>query len=40
VREDIESIIGKLLQAANYDTKKAQTGIVFLDEIDKIGARY
>jgi len=36
--EDIESIIIKLLQAANYDVKKAQTGIVFLDEIDKISA--
>ncbi|KAE9541224.1 hypothetical protein AGLY_004469 [Aphis glycines] len=38
VGEDIESVIGKLLQAANYDVEKAQTGIVFLDEIDKIGA--
>ncbi|XP_050528562.1 ATP-dependent Clp protease ATP-binding subunit clpX-like, mitochondrial isoform X2 [Daktulosphaira vitifoliae] len=39
VGEDIESVIAKLLQAANYDVEKAQTGIVFLDEIDKIGAR-
>ncbi|XP_050440719.1 ATP-dependent Clp protease ATP-binding subunit clpX-like, mitochondrial [Adelges cooleyi] len=38
VGEDIESVIGKLLQAADYDVEKAQTGIVFLDEIDKIGA--
>jgi len=38
VGEDIESVIGKLLQAANHDVEKAQTGIVFLDEIDKIGA--
>ncbi|KAE9532554.1 hypothetical protein AGLY_009635 [Aphis glycines] len=36
--ENIESIVIKLLQAANYDVKKAQTGIVFLDEIDKISA--
>ncbi|XP_050439055.1 ATP-dependent Clp protease ATP-binding subunit clpX-like, mitochondrial [Adelges cooleyi] len=38
VGEDIESVIGKLLQSANSDVNRAQTGIVFLDEIDKIFA--
>eukprot|EP00088_Acartia_fossae_P021217 TRINITY_DN2270_c0_g1_i1.p1 TRINITY_DN2270_c0_g1~~TRINITY_DN2270_c0_g1_i1.p1 ORF type:complete len:620 (-),score=208.78 TRINITY_DN2270_c0_g1_i1:786-2645(-) len=38
VGEDIESVVGKLLQDANYDVNKAQTGIIFLDEVDKIGA--
>jgi len=38
VGEDIESVVGKLLQDANYDVAKAQTGIIFLDEVDKIGA--
>lgn len=38
VGEDIESVISKLLQEANYNVEKAQTGIVFLDEVDKIGA--
>ncbi|XP_071536388.1 ATP-dependent clpX-like chaperone, mitochondrial isoform X2 [Panulirus ornatus] len=38
VGEDIESVIAKLLQDANYNVEKAQTGIVFLDEVDKIGA--
>lgn len=38
VGEDIESVIGKLLQDANYSIERAQTGIVFLDEVDKIGA--
>lgn len=38
VGEDIESVIGKLLQDANFNVDKAQQGIVFLDEIDKIGA--
>lgn len=38
VGEDIESIIAKLLQDANYNVDKAQQGIVFLDEVDKIGA--
>ncbi|XP_053406041.1 ATP-dependent Clp protease ATP-binding subunit ClpX-like [Mercenaria mercenaria] len=36
VGEDIESVIGKLLQQANGDVDKCQQGIVFLDEIDKI----
>ncbi|XP_068230252.1 ATP-dependent Clp protease ATP-binding subunit clpX-like, mitochondrial isoform X1 [Palaemon carinicauda] len=38
VGEDIESVIAKLLQDANYNVEKAQCGIVFLDEVDKIGA--
>lgn len=38
VGEDIESVIGKLLQDANYVVEKAQQGIVFLDEVDKIGS--
>eukprot|EP00794_Sanderia_malayensis_P009648 gene9648-10636_t len=36
VGEDIESVITKLLQEANYNVEKAQQGIVFLDEVDKI----
>ncbi|KAM6302251.1 ATP-dependent clpX-like chaperone, mitochondrial isoform 1-T1 [Podargus strigoides] len=38
VGEDIESVIAKLLQDANYNVEKAQQGIVFLDEVDKIGS--
>lgn len=38
VGEDIESVISKLLQDANFNVDKAQQGIVFLDEVDKIGA--
>ncbi|CAH1100225.1 unnamed protein product [Psylliodes chrysocephalus] len=38
VGEDIESVIGKLLQDAGYSVERAQVGIVFLDEVDKIGA--
>lgn len=38
VGEDIESVIAKLLQDANYSVDRAQMGIVFLDEVDKIGA--
>ncbi|GBP18744.1 ATP-dependent Clp protease ATP-binding subunit clpX-like, mitochondrial [Eumeta japonica] len=38
VGEDIESVIAKLLQDANFNVERAQTGIVFLDEVDKIGA--
>ncbi|XP_030622280.1 caseinolytic mitochondrial matrix peptidase chaperone subunit Xa isoform X2 [Chanos chanos] len=38
VGEDIESVIAKLLQDANYIIEKAQQGIVFLDEVDKIGS--
>lgn len=39
VGEDIESILTRLLQAADYDVKKAETGIVFIDEIDKIARK-
>jgi ATP-dependent Clp protease ATP-binding subunit ClpX len=38
VGEDVESVIAKLLQDSNYDVERCQTGIVFLDEVDKIGA--
>ncbi|CAH1797962.1 unnamed protein product [Owenia fusiformis] len=38
VGDDIESVIGKLLQDANYNVEKAQQGIIFLDEVDKIGS--
>ena len=39
VGEDIESVIQKLLQNAGGNVEKAQRGIVYLDEIDKIAAR-
>jgi len=39
VGEDIESLLTRLLQAANYDVDKAQRGIVFIDEIDKIARK-
>ncbi|XP_072373676.1 ATP-dependent clpX-like chaperone, mitochondrial isoform X2 [Scyliorhinus torazame] len=38
VGEDIESVIAKLLQNANFNVARAEQGIVFLDEMDKIGA--
>lgn len=38
VGEDVESIISKLLQESNYNIEKCQQGIVFLDEVDKIGS--
>jgi ATP-dependent Clp protease ATP-binding subunit ClpX len=39
VGEDVESILTRLLQAADYDLDKAETGIVFIDEIDKIARK-
>ena len=39
VGEDVESIISRLLQACNYDVAKAQRGIVYVDEIDKIARK-
>lgn len=39
VGEDVESILSRLLQAADYDVDKAQRGIVFIDEIDKIARK-
>ena len=38
VGDDIESVVGKLLQDANHDVQRTQKGIIFLDEVDKIGA--
>jgi ATP-dependent Clp protease ATP-binding subunit ClpX len=39
VGEDVESILSRLLQAADYDVNRAQKGIVFIDEIDKIARK-
>ncbi|MFW6019327.1 MAG: ATP-dependent Clp protease ATP-binding subunit ClpX [Bacteroidales bacterium] len=39
VGEDVESILSRLLQAANYEPEKAEKGIVFIDEIDKIARK-
>ncbi|MCB1120758.1 MAG: ATP-dependent Clp protease ATP-binding subunit ClpX [Verrucomicrobiae bacterium] len=39
VGEDVENIVLRLLQAANYDVKKAECGIIYVDEIDKIGRK-
>ena len=39
VGEDVESILSRLLQAADYDVSKAERGIVFIDEIDKISRK-
>jgi len=35
VGEDVENILLKLIQAADYDVKKAETGIIYIDEVDK-----
>ena len=39
VGEDVESILTRLLQAADYDLERAEKGIVFIDEIDKIARK-
>ncbi|GAB3303630.1 ATP-dependent Clp protease ATP-binding subunit ClpX [Epidermidibacterium keratini] len=39
VGEDVENILLKLIQAADYDTKRAETGIVYIDEIDKVARK-
>ena len=39
VGEDVEAILSRLLQAADYDVKSAQRGIVFIDEVDKIARK-
>jgi len=39
VGEDVENILLKLLQAADYDVKRAETGIIYIDEIDKVARK-
>ena len=39
VGEDVKNILLKLLQAADYDVKKAETGIIYIDEIDKVARK-
>ena len=39
VGEDVENILLKLLQASDYDVKKAETGIIYIDEIDKVARK-
>ena len=39
VGEDVENILLKLIQAADYDIKKAETGIVYIDEVDKVARK-
>src|SRR5690606_7065443 len=39
VGEDVENILLKLVQAADYDVKRAETGIIYIDEIDKVARK-
>ncbi|MDF9833262.1 ATP-dependent Clp protease ATP-binding subunit ClpX [Ereboglobus sp. PH5-5] len=39
VGDDVENVVHRLLKAANYDVKKAERGIIYIDEIDKIGRK-
>ena len=39
VGEDVENILLKLIQAADFDVKRAETGIIYIDEIDKIARK-
>jgi ATP-dependent Clp protease ATP-binding subunit ClpX len=39
VGEDVENILLKLIQAADFDTKRAETGIIYIDEVDKIARK-
>lgn len=39
VGDDVENIVLRLLQSANYDVKRAESGIIYVDEIDKIGRK-
>ena len=39
VGEDVENILLKLIQAADYDVKRAETGIIYIDEVDKIASK-
>ncbi|MFB8735342.1 hypothetical protein ACEQPO_20860 [Bacillus sp. SL00103] len=39
VGEDVENILIKLIQAADYDVEKAEKGIIYIDEIDKVARK-
>ena len=39
VGEDVENILLKLIQAADFDIKKAETGIIYIDEVDKVARK-
>src|SRR6266542_965967 len=39
VGEDVENILLKLIQAADFDVKKAETGIIYIDEVDKVARK-